>query len=568
MLPRHRRRIYLNAPEYNGKRTLVRIAIGIILLVVVWYAIAGIVALFDGSIGKRASVSLSSDTDTVDVSLQGEDWQRADGTIRLYAGDAVASRASTDTQLRFFDGTRMRLDQNTEVEIVKSDERSDQESKLTMALKRGKLWMTTPSSVTYSGSILRTVTTEYSSIEIAAGASVQIDPEEILVISSEGQGVLVTFSLKGANGETVVIGEGQYLSMRPEDRAKLAEGLDPYELRDPTTLEQLRSPFLVSSIAQLGLPSSPEIVLGAGSESSEAATPDLLVESPENNAQVSSKSLAVRGRVSSRVGTVLVQGQPVQVSADGTFSAELNITTEKEIVVRIEAQDKQGIPLSTVERVVKNTWNAFVEPVRIIAPVGSGETLITALSEIEITGEAPINTAGIIVNDYRLQLFQPNARTWSYLASTALGNMKVGENKFTVFAVDANGNRSTGKTITIVLESAGLESSLSSFSAPPIRQNPPLLPGSLTVTGPSAGTETSVTEKEALLEGTTSADTASISVNGYTLSLYSAGKTTWNYIASTELQTLKRGRNVYRIVSRNAKGEILDVLEYVIVFNP
>ena len=71
-----------------------------------------------------------------------------------------------------------------------------------------------------------------------------------------------------------------------------------------------------------------------------------------------------------------------------------------------------------------------------------------------------------------------------------------------------------------------------------------------------------------MIEGRTSAETASISINGYTLSLYVAGKTTWNYIASVEYGTMKRGKNVYRIVARNAGGEILDVLEYTMTFNP
>ena len=57
-------------------------------------------------------------------------------------------------------------------------------------------------------------------------------------------------------------------------------------------------------------------------------------------------------------------------------------------------------------------------------------------------------------------------------------------------------------------------------------------------------------------------------MNGYTLSLYTPNSTSWKYIASTVLQTMKRGKNVYRIVARNKDGEILDVLEYTITYNP
>lgn len=565
MLPRHRRRLYLNEPEFSGgRRTLTRVIIGVVLFIVLWYLIAGILALFDGSIGKRASVTLSTASDNIDVALQGEDWQRADASVRLYAGDAVATRGASDAVVTFFDGTGMRLDQATELSIEESDRRPDDESTIEVELTRGRLWVATPTTVAYSGSITRTIVTEYASVNVPSDASALISSELIHVVRSDGQGLTVTLKLDGAKGKTVIVGEGQYVSLTAEDRAALAEGIDPYTLRDPATTELIRDPFLASSFALLS--KAAQVIAETPTDEAPEAGEDLTLSSPQNDATVSTKTLTVSGQVSDRVATVIVQGQDITIGADGSFSAELSLGQEATAVIRVEAQDSQGIPLQTIERTVKNTWKAFVEPVRITAPVGSGETLVTGLSEIEITGEAPSGAAQIIVNDYALQLFKPGARTWSYLASVALGNLKVGDNVFTVYAADEDGNRSTGRSITITVEEGAAVSSAS--AAAPIKQNPPILPGSLTVTGPASGTEATITEKETVLEGVTSAETATVSINGYTLSLYTAGKTTWNYIASTEFQTLKRGRNVYRIVARNASGEILDLLEYVIIFNP
>ena len=94
------------------------------------------------------------------------------------------------------------------------------------------------------------------------------------------------------------------------------------------------------------------------------------------------------------------------------------------------------------------------------------------------------------------------------------------------------------------------------------------MPGTLAVTGPAAGTQFTATGSEFLLEGTTPKSTASVWVNGYKLQLYTPGKTFWNYIAKVEFKTLKVGTNVYKIVARNAKDEILDVLEYTVTYNP
>lgn len=567
MLPRHRRRVYLNAPEYRGRRPVViRAIIAAVLLVVLWYLITTVIGFFDGSIGTRASVALATSSDSVEVALQGEDWQRADQSIRLYAGDAVASRGSSDAVLTFFDGSKVRMDQSTEVEIEQSDNRTENESRMRMQLRRGQLWVLTPSVVAFSGSIARTIVTEYATIALPANASARISPELIHVVSADGQGLLVTLSVDGAKGTEIYVGEGQYLSLSAEDRAALEDGADPYSLRDPSTVEMIRDPFLVSSLSILQRVTLATEPPTEGEEG--AVLEDLIVTSPANNAEVSTRILKVEGRVSERVASILVQGQDVSIASNGTFSAELNVSDEERLVVRIEAQDVQGIPISTIERTITNTYSPFVEPVRIVAPVGSGGTFVTGLTEIEIAGEAPAETQGVMVNDYVLQLFRPGARTWSYLASTALGNMKTGENVYTVYALDIDGNRSPASRITIRLEPGTGTGNALSFDPPPLKQNAPLRPGSLAVTAPASGTEATVTETETLIEGTTIAETYSISVNGYTLQLYEPGKTTWNYIASVELTTMKRGRNVYRVVSRNASGEILDIVEYVITYSP
>ncbi len=284
---------------------------------------------------------------------------------------------------------------------------------------------------------------------------------------------------------------------------------------------------------------------------------------------MTAKTITVSGKVSARTALVLVNGQSVSIRKDQTFSVDLSTGKDPTTLIHIEAQDAQGVTLSDANRTVQNAYSPVVEAPKIKSPGGSGETVTTSATEIEITGEAPAQTAAIMVNDYRLQLFKSGERTWSYLASTALGNLVEGKNIFTVYALDADGNKSQSRSVTVILNAgAAAAGTGTAVVTPPLKQNPPLTPGVLTVTSPEAGTSTTTSEKEIVVAGTTSAETYSISINGYTLSLYIPGKTTWNYIASTDLQTMKRGKNVYRIVSRNKDGEILDVLEYGINYKP
>ena len=80
----------------------------------------------------------------------------------------------------------------------------------------------------------------------------------------------------------------------------------------------------------------------------------------------------------------------------------------------------------------------------------------------------------------------------------------------------------------------------------------------------SSGDPYVTNEAEVLIEGETAPETHSISVNGFTLTLYKPGKVTWNYIAKEEFGNYKRGVNRYVVVTRNSKGKILDVLRYVV----
>ncbi len=575
MLPRHRRRQYL-AGNTDPRRPalLVRLVIGTLIVCIVWFVASKAIRFFDGSVGRKTAAVLElRSTESVQVALQEQEWQRGENGLKLYAGDAVATRATGDATLKFFDGTRVRLDVGTDVLVEESDSESEGISSITITVRSGRIWISSPSMQTYSGAIVRTIQTANSAIEIPASAHVLASSSLINVMRSSGIGVQVTLTFIDP-AATLLVGEGQYLSLSEEAKRFIEDGKDPYEFRDPVTIDLLKDPFLVSSYSQaVSSPNGASSPTSSGATSSANDDQPLILTSPENNAQINSKTVTVSGKVSPRVAEITLNGQTTPIKSDLSFTAELSLPKDQQtFVMTVEARDAQGVPVAKVERTVKSIFNIVVDPVRFKSPVGSGETLNTAQGEVEITGEVSTGIASVTVNDYTLQLFKPGSKTWSYLASASLGNMKPGPNIFTVYASDADGNKSPSRSITIVFTPdaapAGTGSTAVSSSQPALKQNPPLTPGVLAVDKPAMGTSAVVSEKETVIEGRTSADTASISINGYTLSLYVPGKTMWNYIASTEYGTMKRGKNVYRIVARNKDGEILDVLEYTMTFNP
>ena len=555
--------------ERRRSRFIGRAIIGLVALLIVWYLASRVFALFDHAIGKRAAsvLSIRSGVESAQVSLQGGEWQRAESNLRLYPGDAIAARGDADIVITLFDGSNVRLEKGSEVMIERSDSYGDKaESSAELSVRTGRVWINTPTVLSYSGAITRTVVMPTYTATVPAHTNALLSASKVVVLRAAGIGLKISLTIPKNQPAELYVGEGQYLDLNEEARQAIETGTDPYDFREALTSTLLQDEFLSSSVALFNtkFQGEKEKLLPGALPTEE--TEDLVLTSPENHATVTSKTVTVSGRVSSRVALVLVNGQNVPVK-DLKFSVDVSLSTEQTTTIRIEAQDLQGVSLAQIEQTLVNAYKVSVEPVRIKSPVGSGETLTTTLGEIEITGEAPQGTAGIMINDYRLQLFKPGTRTWSYLASTALHNLVPGTNIYTVYALDADGNRSPGRGITIILNETGA-SGTGTAVQPPIKQNNPLTPGVLAVDTPTAGLSAETSLREVVLAGRTSEDTYSISINGYTLSLYLPGKTTWNYIASVDLQTMKRGKNIYRIVARNKNGEILDLLEYIITFKP
>lgn len=573
MLPRHRRRYGTYGEERRTKpRTTLRVIIGIVFVLVVWQLVRLIGAALGGGADRAASALLTVRSGGVQVSLQGEAWQAGESGLRMSVNDAVSSRSDGDAILQFFDGTRLRLNGGASLRIDES-ERSDDTSTLSVSLQDGAIWMATPSSAVFTGSILRHITFNGTSFTVPAGAQLLASKDLLIVLRAEGPGIVANFP---ASSQSVIIGEGQRLVIDP---THMKTEKDIYALRDPLTQADLNEPFLTSSFALLStlvdrkepadeIPTSTSNSSSSSDESTATIdAADLIILAPEDGAIITTPTVSVRGSVGERIVSLTVNGQTVNIAPNRTFSAEARMSTdETEASISIEARDAQGILVARTVRKIQNRFRPIVQPVKIKSPVGSGETLTTSATDVEITGEAPEGTQAIMVNDYQLQLFKPGDRTWSYLASMNNGNLKPGINNYTVVAVGSDGHTSPGRTLTIVYQQDA--SGSGSGTQAPLKQNIPLEPGTLTVTSPSAGTEGRTDRLELSILGSCSPATASISVNGYTLSLYQPGSTEWKYIASTSLATMKRGKNLYRIVSRNARGEILDLLEYTLTLAP
>lgn len=509
----------------------------------------------------------------VSVSVDGGAMKRAETDVKLYAGDSVVTSPRNTAQVDLFDGTSIRMDESTQLNIIKSFEGQEQ-STLSVELPEGGVWLATPKLSSFSGAITRIISTPYISATIPSQSEIVITPRSLAVFAADGLGLPVTIA---ENGQSIIIGEGQQFTLPPGGEQEA----DLYVYRNPLDAQQMLSEFVEQSRARYGSIQKP----GTSTTVGNTAIADgviLEVTAPDEGSTIDTATLEVKGRIGSDVEKVRINGYLADVNvAAQTFNEELALPEEDDINITIEAIDSNGVVIAESLRSVHRDRKPPEAPT-ILSPATNGQTYMTNQQELAIAGKAPEGAVGIIVNDYRLQLFEPGDTDWSYLANTKYDNMHIGTNVYEVVAINRGGYRSDVATITIILNPDAEPGVLPDSTPQPdsvtptpttqeesnLPKNAPTNPGSIVITAPASGTEYTTKNVENLIEGTVPTQTYSVWVNGYRLRLYEPGKTFFNYIASVELNTLKRGRNPYRITIRAEDGSIIDELTYVLNFQP
>lgn len=539
------------------------------VLLVLWGGWRGLQALGILNQVQRMRAELSVTAGDVNVSLEGGELRKA-ADAKLYADDRVVSNSGGRAQLKFFDGSLASLEELSDVTITRS-EKGTKRSTISLMLQQGRLAISVPSSLSLTGSSMQHIvqTSSYTA-SLPAGTKAVFSQRGVQVADAEGLGV--TIAVEGVQ-EPAYVGEGQQLLL-PDGTISgslysYRSAVDPAAVRLVTGLSLTQQP--------LDLPSTPQDASDVG-----LLQDALTLSSPLEDELVTTSTVQVRGQAGPAVQRVRINGHDAKLDpADGSFSQELAVTKGATMEVLAEALDLRDVVIAQQQRTVRLKPAELQKPV-ITSPAGDGSTYRTGKMKFEIRGTAPAGAAGIVVNDYRLQLFKQGDTAWAYLANADLGNVSIGTNVFTVYAVDAAGTKGPAATLTVILEEGatdgtvtqgGTSSSGTAASSEPeqvdeatLPKNAPLSPGSLTVTAPTTGAPYVATETEILIEGNTSKDTDSVWVNGYKLRLYKPGATFWNYYARTQYATLKKGKNTYVVNARNAKGELLDTVTYEITY--
>ena len=571
----HRHGRYGPRQTNSEQRALIQpLVLGVVVLATLFLAGRWVLNMFDvGNTVRTVGADLFVERgSSVQVAIDNDDLRRAEDGHKLYPGDRVVTGVGSHARIAFFDGTVLRLSELSDITLERSQQGND-DSELEFFVTQGSAWIKTPSKQTYSGSIVRQGTTAVMELTIPANTEAVIGERSVIAFSTDGIGISADVP---DSVIPIIIGEGQKFVLPPgasevDDFYSFRSALDPLAVQSTFVQESRRS-----ILAQLVDPEDPTTAIPTGVTGEQ----ELIITSPENDVLVESSTVEISGRVGSSIERIRANGYMIELSDDGTFSQDLALPDEELVDIVIVGLAEDGTTVAEARRQVRRDRQPPPPP-EITSPATEGQTYRTQSEEFVIQGTTDANTVGISVNDYRLQLYQPGEQAWRYLASTRIDNLQPGRNVYEIRAINNGGYVSEPATIIIMLE-PGEEGVIADDSEPEDPENPdaedtepeqpdpstlptndPLTPGILGITAPNDGSEYQA-DGEFLIEGSTSTETYSIWVNDYQLRLYEPGKTFWNYIADPELNTLKPGRNVFRITARNENLEILDQMEYVV----
>ncbi|MBI2453880.1 FecR domain-containing protein [Candidatus Peregrinibacteria bacterium] len=505
--PYHRR------PRHTGSYFLPFLSIIILGLIVV--LLFQIVDYFqekrNAALRNKAAVALPAGT--AEMKLFGVDrWTAAVNGSLLHEGDVIRTLAGSRAVLTLLNGTLMRLDSETEVELTALKSR-DSQDEASFALKTGQIWLKRTDKPLIRAAFH--VTTDH--LEVSSLGTIfsmtKRGEEAVRVISGKVQARIISGS-PGDSGrrvmETIDVALGQEVSL---DRSTL-ENIERQPLTDILTLlsDDFRSGEWYrwnrredetgssgigvaqavkqqedaenSPLQSPPTPEPPPVQVAPAAEAVPVLTPPIIESPAESERKTKLDNMLISGSVSGATEkievTTYVSGKPESYFLQKYKSGSLkwNYVASRffgnlvpgENRFTFVAFGKDGKRSDPTDLTV--LYDKPREPSDLSAPKIDAFNDVSASSSSVEVFEDSVKVGGAIgkgivkvyVNDFPLSQYVPDSGKWFYYAKTQYGNLKEGVNEYAVFGVDADGKKTPPISFSIMKKTK--EPPISEDSAP------------------------------------------------------------------------------------------------------
>lgn len=443
------------------------------------------------------------------------EWENAYSGTRLLLGDSVKTSQDSRLVLQFYNGTMVRLGDDTQVTLTDLNRRGDSE-KIGLALDHGMMWVkrvttediktsefdvrTSHMLVRDSGTIFEMEHNIAETVRVLRG-SVKVD-------------VLANEENKNQVSDMVQVGVGQQINI--DDAV-----LKAFRAREnPSVLMAVADDFKASEWYSWNI------------QEDETPTDFSHTQKIENTAPTQSLS------------QVLTQ----ENSLSQQSTQERPVTTEQNVTQQNTQQivETQEVVVGTLESPV------------VLKPEAQQRT--TDQSKMAITGTVSPGTTKVVVEqklggssnseEYTLGQFKAGNSSFAYNLNETFNNFKSGNNIYRFYAVDAKGQKSDSTEITIVYNKPKVTEAL---TAPVV----------LSFNGGNSSTVTmGVVKVEGEIHGA-----QKVVVNNFTLGKFEPGSTRWIYYANENGDNLKPGLNEYEAYGIDSDGKESSRVKFTITYN-
>ncbi|MFC1749036.1 FecR domain-containing protein [Pseudomonadota bacterium] len=425
------------------------------------------------------------------------EWDSAYSGTKLLMGDSLKTASSGRVVLEFFNGTIVRIGDDTAVTLADVDQRPDKET-IVINLDNGKLWLNGEKSQGVKEAFYEVRTS--NAVVKAKGTAFEVESDgydEVVRVFDGDVEVDILISSNGSErvAETKTVGVGQELVL---DEAILEAFADN---KSPSVLQALSDEFKDSSWYRWNVkedrdPSRFGRTMDSEKEDADAALddeedpdseedPDADAEDSEDEEDTEDPTALEAPLITDPEGSSFTISEGEAITISGTIvtgASEMKVETAsgEETISSFEAGDRTFAYIVNEDDLEpgSNDFTFFAvdsdgtkgntttytvkydkEVVEILEPLESPKAITYNGSESSTVTDGEVIVKGsvagaekVVVNDYTLSAFEPGDSEWSYFAKESLGNLKPGGNEFEVYAIDEEGNKSSVTTFTITYD--------------------------------------------------------------------------------------------------------------------
>jgi len=467
-----------------------------------WAVLQFFMVLFSNVKSETISADLNIEQGRAEFLLpEKTDWSPAFSENTFYSGDSIKTARNSRVALRFLDNNQLFLDEDTELKIVELSQKSSGRTNAIFEIKKGQVWAQINDTIFSTDDKSELVLQTSRSQTYVQGTTFNISTNETQDTIALVKGLVSVSALNGdTTSERVDVGVGQSINITDETFALIAQGetpikaieaplqesdwyLDNLERQFPAEAELIRA-RIAPPVVPSTLPSLDETTDSFTDLQEDSSIEAPTITTPAEGARINAAEdlVPIKGSAPLEAYQIQVNDYVLQRFEPGdrvwTYIASTEYGTLKPgdntfNVIAITRDGKRS-PIATLNVFYEGTASIIPAPAApIVTPPSTDEAPIEAVSTTNIgapivtrpalfaadpdavyeTSASVVTFAGTVdpgvqkveVNGFQLRKFEPGDREFSYIANANYGNMREGENIYTIRAFTSNTNFTESK---------------------------------------------------------------------------------------------------------------------------